>query len=299
MTPFIKRLMRCNLIAELATACALALAYGPGHSRELKPVGATYTYHASEQMTVEQAKQTALDRAITEALAAEFGTLVAHSTATTITASDNQQHTSIIATGQSEVKGEWIETVGSPKYDIMFADGLLTVKVEVKGKARAMDFTQPAFHAIPVCNHIPSTEFHDGDAMELEFQAPCDGYVAAYLTDAASETAYRILPYTLTANTPMTVTGGENYLFFNRRQSDTPALVDELEMSATNPLELNDLYILFCPTVFNLPVVRDNNGYSIHSLPISQFHRWLSISRTRNPELQLKSIHITIKNSKQ
>lgn len=291
--------MRCNLIAKLATACALVLTYGHGHSRELKYVSTTYTYHASEQMTVEQAKQTALDRAITEALAAEFGTLVTHTTATTITATEEQQHSSIIATGQSEVKGEWIETVGSPKFDIMFADGLLTVKVEVKGKARAIDFSQPAFHAIPVCNHIPSTEFHDGDAMELEFQAPCDGYVAAYLIDAASETAYRILPYTLTANTPMTVAGGKNYLFFNRRQSDTPAMVDEFEMSAENQLELNDLYILFCPIIFDLPIVSDNDGYNIHFLPLKQFHRWLTTSRSRNSSLQLKTIHITIKNPQQ
>lgn len=291
--------MRCNLIAKLATVCALALTCGPGHGRELKSVSATYTYHASEQMTVEQAKQTALDRAITEAIAAEFGTLVTHTTATAITATEEQQRSSIIATGQSEVKGEWIETVGSPKFDIMFADGLLTVKVEVKGKARAIDFSQPAFHATPVCNRIPSTEFHDGDAMELEFQAPCDGYVAAYLTDAVGETAYRILPYTLTANAPMTVTGGKNYLFFNRRQSDTPAMVDELEMSAVNQLELNDLYILFCPVIFDLPIVSDNDGYNIHALPLKQFHRWLATSRGRNTSLQLKTIHITIKNPQQ
>nr|MDE7025948.1 hypothetical protein [Paramuribaculum sp.] len=97
-------------------------------------------------------------------------------------------------------------------------------------------------------------------------------------------------------NNPVTVDGGKLYRFFDRFRADNPAVVDEVELTCEDLLELNDLYILYSPTEFQLPAVDNGNGYEIKNLSLKNFHKWLSASRTHNHEIQLKTIHITIQN---
>lgn len=289
-----------SLTTKFVSICVVALIHGINiHGGELKTVSASYTFYASEQMSVEQAKIAALDRAMAEALSKEFGMMITQSTATATADTNDSEQTSFITTGQIDVKGEWIETIGEPRFDITFSKGLFTVRVDVKGKARAIDFTKPTFSIQTICNDAPSTEFHDGDAMYLDLEAPSSGFVAAYLLSPTEGNAYRLLPYTLAPNSPMAVEGGKTYRFFSRQASSTPALVDEVELTATNLLDLNDLCVLYSPKEFKLPTPFIGNGYELQQLALKDFHHWLATSRTHNTDLQSKIIHITIKNLKQ
>ncbi|MCM1336370.1 MAG: DUF4384 domain-containing protein [Candidatus Amulumruptor caecigallinarius] len=267
---------------------------------ELRTVSATYTFHAPEQMSVEQARHTALQRAINEALAAEFGTMVTHATSTMVDVSGESADNRLIATARSEVRGEWIATIGEPTYDVTVHDGFITVTVTVKGKAREIDFTRPAFSATTLCNGRPATDFHDGDTMTLDFEAPSDGYLAVYLDDLSAGNAIRLIPYILDGNTAMKVEGGRHYRLFSRRDSDSPARVDEVEMAAAGPIELNELHVIYSPGNFALPPVEPSStGYTPRTIPGKRFHGWLASTRTLNADLQLQTIYITIKNTKQ
>ena len=88
-------------------------------AQKMKTVEGEYTYHAPENVTVEQARRTALDRAMIQALADEFGTIVSQSNATRVENRNGHSDIDFLSIGGSEVKGEWIETIGEPIYNII------------------------------------------------------------------------------------------------------------------------------------------------------------------------------------
>lgn len=59
-------------------------------SQKTEKVTATYTYHAPENVTLEEAKRTALDRAKISAIADAFGTLVTQNNSTVTTNKNGQ-----------------------------------------------------------------------------------------------------------------------------------------------------------------------------------------------------------------
>ena len=85
------------------------------YAQKLKTVEGEYTYHASENVTLEQAKRTALDRAKIQALADVFGTIVSQYNATQVKNTNGHSSIDFTSIGGSEVKGEWIETIGEPE----------------------------------------------------------------------------------------------------------------------------------------------------------------------------------------
>lgn len=287
--------MRCS-IAKLFPFFAVALSGLCAWSNDLKTVHATYVYHAQAEMSVEQARQTALHRAMSQALADEFGMLVSQSSVTSLNDTDGQTTTRLTVNGQSEVRGEWLETIGEPKFDISFSNGLTIVKVEVKGRAREIDFSRPMFSAATLQGSELTSDFNDGDAVYLKFEAPRAGFVAVYLADNLHGEVYRLLPYALLPNKAVAVDGGRQYTFFNRDEASDPAVTDELELTSASSLELNDIYVLYSPLDFQLPPIGNSSGYEVRSIPLNEFNKWLAASRIHNRDLQLKTIYITIKN---
>ncbi len=89
-----------------------------GYSQRTTKVSASYTYYAPETMSIEEAKRVALDRAKIQAIADEFGTIVLQSTSTVIINKNGVSDTQFFALGGNDVKGEWIETIGNPEYQL-------------------------------------------------------------------------------------------------------------------------------------------------------------------------------------
>ena len=86
----------------------LLMAVVATYAQKVQKVTATYTYHAPENVTLEEAKRTALDRAKIQAIADAFGTLVTQSNSTVVTNQNGQSDSRFFSLGGSEVKGEWI-----------------------------------------------------------------------------------------------------------------------------------------------------------------------------------------------
>ncbi|MDE6689492.1 MAG: DUF4384 domain-containing protein, partial [Prevotella sp.] len=170
----------------------------PVFSQKMKTVEGEYTYHAPENVTLEEAKLTALDRAKIQALADEFGTIVSQTNSTHIQNGNGKSDIDFLSIGGSEVKGEWIETTGEPQYHISYDQGMLVVKVSVKGKAREIVSAQMEIKTKVLRNgtedKFESDEFHDGDDLYLSFISPVSGYLAVYLVDAEQK-AFCLLPY--------------------------------------------------------------------------------------------------------
>ena len=97
------------------------------HAQRTATVSAEYTYYAPDNLTLEQAKQKAVQRAMLEAIAAEFGTLVQQMSTTSVTNADGKSFVGYSSLGSSDVRGEWIRTIGQPEFDTaeLFEDEIL------------------------------------------------------------------------------------------------------------------------------------------------------------------------------
>lgn len=287
--------MRRLLLLCMILSCVTLFA------QKVKSVGAEYTYYAPETMSVEEAKRTALDRAKIQAIADEFGTIVSQSTSTVISTKNGESDSQFFAIGGSDVKGEWIETIGEPKYDIDYKNNQLVVHCTVKGKAREIISAGIDYVAKPLRNgtspKFEAKDFRDGDDLYLYFETPVDGFLAVYLLDETSQIIYNILPYKEQSIPAIEVKANQEYIFFSREKAekDLRRLVDEYTLSCENDKEFNTLYILFSPND-----IGKRNGFdsSIEDKPdnisLKNFKLWLSKALSKDRNLQFQEINITI-----
>lgn len=273
----------------------------PVFSQKMKTVEGEYTYHAPENVTLEEAKRIALDRAKIQALADAFGTIVSQTNATHVQNRNGSSDIDFLSVGGSEVKGEWIETVGEPQYDISYEQGMLVVKVSVKGKVREIVSAQIDIKAKVLRNgtedKFESDEFRDGDDLYLSFVSPVSGYLAVYLVDAEQK-AYCLLPYRGQTDGIYKVEANRRYLFFNIKEAPPQErqYVDEYVMTCSRSSEHNLIYVIFSPQPFMKAVDEEGEKNQIRILRISDLQKWLGFL---SKKIELKTINkiITIKQS--
>lgn len=270
---------------------------------KVKTVEATYVYHAPSNQSPDEAMKVALERAKLQAITDEFGTLISQENTTrlenTAEGQESKSQTSFFSYSASDVKGEWLETIGKPQCNIEFADGMMVVTVTVKGKARELTSAQVNFIAEPLRNHPEradmATEFKDGNDLYLYFRSPIDGYVAVYLLPGDGE-AFCLLPYQRVQSGVQQVKANCDYVFFSVEKAPQAekALVDEYVLTASRAVEHNVLYVLFSKQ----PFYKASDSSMEHSLPRSlseaDFLKWLGSSRLHDLNLQLKKIPLTI-----
>lgn len=271
----------------------------PVFSQKMKTVEGEYTYHAPENVTLEEAKRMALDRAKIQALADAFGTIVSQTNATHVQNRNGSSDIDFLSVGGSEVKGEWIETVGEPQYDISYEQGMLVVKVSVKGKAREIVSAQIDIKAKVLRNgtedKFESDEFRDGDDLYLSFVSPVSGYLAVYLVDAEQK-AYCLLPYRSQTDGIYKVEANRRYVFFNIKEAPPQErpYVDEYVMTCSRSSEYNQIYVIFSPQSFAKAADNTSSETLPGELNYKELQKWLTKYRKKDKSMNVikKSIII-------
>ena len=271
-------------------------------SQKIKTVETDYIFYAPSNITVEEAKRTALERAKIQAIADSFGTIVSQNNSTYISNKNDESDTYFISIGESDVKGEWLETIGEPKFgDIFYQDNLLVVPVSVKGKAREIISPKIEFKIKPLRNGIEekfeSYEFKEGDYLYMLFQSPISGHLAIYLVDDVAEQVYCALPYRNSDGTPKTIEADKEYILFSQKNSEPQErrFVDEYEMTCEQEKEYNDFYILFSQEPFSKLIMSEDYNYKLpKTTNLKNFQKWLTKVRVKNPKLSLVKIPILI-----
>ena len=271
-------------------------------SQRTEKVTATYTYHAPENVTLEEAKRTALDRAKIASIADAFGTLVTQSNTTLATNKNGETDSRFFSLGGSEVKGEWIETTKEPEYNIKYDRGMLVVSVEVSGRIREIVSAGIDFTAKILRNGIEekfeSNEFHSGDDMYLLFQSPVDGYLTVYLFDETIQEVFCLLPYKASGQGAYAIEHDRPYVLFSAsKTTDNPNIVDEYSMTCSREIEYNDIYVIFSPNKFT----KANTNESLddilpRQLSYENFQKWLVKLRKKDKEAIVKNKQILIHN---
>ncbi len=261
-----------------------------------------YIYYVPETITLEKAKQIALERAQVKIIADEFGTIIGSFSSTRIKSNGFHSDIDFITLGDSEVKGEWIETIGEPSYEITYDNNLLVVRVSVKGKIREIATAPIDFEARVLCNGTEDKferyDFNDGDDLYLSFTSPISGFLTIYLFDG-HENVYCLLPYYHQTDGIVQVDAGKRYVFFSLDcASNEPEkrFVDEYVMTSEKSQELNKIYIIFSPNQFYKAVdIENTNTYSLpRQLGYQNFQKWLVKNRKIDKEMRLEVKNITI-----
>lgn len=268
-------------------------------SQKMKTVEGDYTYRVPENITVEQAKRTALDRAMIQALADEFGTIVSQSNTTRIENKNGKSDIDFLSIGGSEVKGEWMETIGNPVFDIRYEGDMLIVYCKVKGKAREIVSAGIDFQAHILRNgtddKFESDQFRGGDDLYLSFKSPVSGYLAVYLIDAENQ-AYCLLPYRNLTEGIYPIQANQRYTFFNIKEAPLQErpFVDEYVLTCERESEQNQIYIVFSPNQFVKAVDNDSSDLLPRELGFADFQKWLVKCRKHDKDMNLMIKPITI-----
>ena len=268
-------------------------------SQSVINVSGEYTYYAPTNISIEQAKAIALQRAKVQCLADEFGTIVNQSNSTTIRTTNGEDEVSHFSLGGTEVKGEWLGDWKQPIYKISYDEvsGCNIVYVKVFGKARAISSSKIEVSLKILCNGVtPRHErdiFFEGDQLYLSFLSPHDGYLCVYLVDEEAN-AYCLLPYEYSEEGIAYVSANENHVFFSKSLSNQPELVDEYVMSCAHDGESNMFYIVYSPNKFT-KAADYFSSTSLRQLPYKHLQEWLLDVQTEDAQLQVIRKNIIIK----
>lgn len=268
-------------------------------AQKMQKVKAEYVYYAPENVSLEEAKRTALERAKIQAIADTYGTIVSQSNTTLITNKNGKTDTDFLSLGGSEVKGEWIETIGEPKYDIAYQQETLVVKVIVAGRVREIVSAPVDFDARVLCNgtdlKFERQDFREGDELYLYFKSPIDGYLSVYLLDKTQGVAYCLLPYRSQKDGAFKIKANLPYILFSEENKTSKDIqIDEYTMTSNSRIEHNQLYIIFSPHSF-VKAIDENLDYTLpRILNHEKFHKWLAKIRKHDKNMRLKIETISI-----
>lgn len=286
--------MKKTAILSLALLAALFLIPAGAQAQRIVSGSHTCRYIVPDTESFNQAAVKAVTRAQVEMIAEHFGTIVGSSTSLTIAESVTS-----VTYGETEVKGEWIETLSAPVIRKVVVNDHFALDVTVHGKIMEI-LSTPIDLKCQVLKNAPdlrfaSEDFTHGDKMYLYFKTPVDGYLAVYMGDG--KCANCLFPYNGFPAETMKVSADEEYILFSRTR---PGKFDPfsfreypLGCRADNEMEVVRLYVVFSPNKFTK--ASDSADGDLRSLPFEDFHSWLSKARRMDPEMNVISSDITIR----
>lgn len=286
---------------RLGFISCLLFIYVTSLGQKIKQVEATYTYYTGLSVSIEEAERIALERAKLQALEDAFGTVMSQSNSTIISNRNGETDMNFYSIGNNDIKGEWIETIGQPKFTHVFRDNLLVVTCSLKGKVREITDVKIKYEANPLRNgtdlRFADKNFKDGDDLYFYFKTPVSGFLMIFLLDENDNTVYRLLPYKGQNISATPVHQDKEYIFFSTEIEDrTYRLeIDEYRLSCEKEIEFNTLYIIFSPTeIYKGMGYNKTSTDKPSSLTYGDFISWLSNLLANNPTVQFDEISISI-----
>lgn len=200
----------------------------------------------------------------------------------------------------SDLRGEWIGTIGEPTYKITYSDGLLCVHVKVKGTIRQLnsEFAKLTIKLLRNSTDIKfeSYEFHNNDDLFLFLVSPINVYLLVYLIDNR-DNAFCLLPYARQPEGIFEVEANKEYIFFSKKHStlQDKTIVDEYIMTCEDNIEYNRIAIIYSENRFIKSADFAISENVPRTLPKKDLNVWLAKARNRDLKMQYYEIPFTIK----
>lgn len=269
-------------------------------SQKIKTVDGEYTYVVPENVNLDKAKYIALERLKIQLIEEEFGATVSQSNSTLVKNNNGKSDVDFVLIGGSEVNGEWIETIGTPRYNIYYENNMLVVSVKAKGRIREIISTAVDVKSLVLRNGIEdrfeSDTFKSGDDLYISFQSPTNGYLVVYLVDT-EQRAFCLLPYQNMNEGSFNEEANKRYVLFSTQtaSSELKPYVDEYTMTCTHDQEINQLYVIFSTSPFVKAIDDKLEKELPRELSNEDFQKWLVKYRTKDTNMVVKKTTITIR----
>lgn len=269
--------------------------------QETKEVEGEFTYISEDAYeSVASAKRKALERAQADILRKAFGESIYQNNYTLVENGDGHSSIQFVSSGGSEVRGEWLETIDDPIYDINYKDGFLVVKVAIKGLVRQVIAAGVSFSAKILRNgtedKFESDNFKSDDDFYISFQSSSDGFVAVYLIDDDG-IANCLLPYKNQTEGIYNIHSNKRYVFFSPESVSEMerSNVDEYFFTCSKQQEINQFYIIFSPCIFSKAIDNTISSELPRQLNVREFENWLANCRKKdiNMKVEIKTVRIT------
>lgn len=298
---------RVAILLTLLVCCSCIFAQQKKTKKlQEKVVEITHTEVFGHDVSQTQAESQVLEQAKIKAIADNFGTTVSMSNRTSITNINGQSNTSFVSLGASDVLGEWIETIGTPKWNRVEEGNLTAYTVTMRGRIREWNKSSVDIDVMLLCNGVDTLTnklrmgtYYHGDSAYVYFKSPVEGYVAIYITDELSDNkiAQRLLPYPRQGGQAYHVLADEDYYFFSKNKApskDRRFVVTE-RMGCYGQFDINKVYVIFSPTPFTKANDTNVSSDMPNQLPLDDFHKWLTSHRRRDTDMVVKPFIIEIR----
>lgn len=268
-----------------------------------KVVTTEYIYHIPENVSYEQARETAIARARAQAIAEEFGMTVNQVTSVMVENNNGNSSTDFMSLGGSELKGEWIEDLEEPVFEYITDGANLAIKVRIKGRIRESKGSKVMVETKILRNGIMDShetdQFVSGDDLYISFNSPIGGFIAIYLLDTENN-AFCLLPYQSQTDGIFQIKANQKYMFFHpdHHHGVNQADVDRITVDTEADRERNRILIFFSPNKFfkgadskqsvDLPRVMNQND----------FQKWMSAIVKKDMDMTVIERPILITSSK-
>lgn len=262
--------------------------------KKIVDVEGEYTYYIPYNVARDKAEQTAMQRAMVSTLANEFGTLVTEVSQLDMRSSKDGDNLDLWNSASTLVRGEWIETVGTPEFIPYLENGNFVITCKVKGRAREISTSMADLDIHLLANSTdPNAEtfsFMDGDKLFLQFRSPIDGHLSVYLEDEVGN-VMRMLPFTDERKNSTPIEADKKYFFFVSIEGDS----EQYQLSTEKEVERNNIFIIFSPNEFVRPIDNDPEAdLGLRNLTSKSFRGWVSKLRGADSKLQFIVKPITI-----
>lgn len=264
-----------------------------------KKVRTEYIYYIPANVSADAARDIAIQRAQAQAIADEFGSVVTQSSLVRIETSNENVNTDFLSIEGSELKGEWIETIGEPTIEYITDGKDLALRVEIKGVIREIEGTKVPFDVKILRNGTSdaheSEVFNKGDDLYMSFRSPAGGYIAIYLIDAENQ-AYCLLPYQGQENGFFATKANRRYLFFHPDFAEgiEKDMVDEIVTDTSQTKERNRILTVFSPNKFFKATDQQTEKDIPRNLSYAEFQKWLANLKRHDVDVSIIETAITI-----
>lgn len=278
---------------------SLLFVIGASAGPRTKKVRIEYTYNIPANVSPDEAREIAIQRAQAQAIADEFGSVVTQSSSVRIEMSNENVNTDFLSIGGSELKGEWIETIGEPKIEYITDGKDIALHVEISGVIREILGAKVPFDVKILRNGTSdaneSEVFHNGDDFYMSFRSPSVGYIAIYLIDAENQ-AYCLLPYQRQENGFFSTKANYRYLFFHPDfvEGIEKDMVDEIVTDTSLGKERNRILTVFSPNKFFKAMDQQTEKNVPRNLSYTEFQKWLANLKRHDVDVSIIETAITI-----
>lgn len=296
-----------------STTIAIALLAAAGahsaHADKECTVTGHAVYYAPHSMMPFQARQEAINRAQLDAISRKFGSAVSMSNLSFMQSSADSERDDFYSIAESDVRGEWIETIGDTIWQITPMNNETLYEVTLKGRIREIPMnrididTRLLFNGTDKeRNQLRNFSYKVGDYMYIYFSSPVDGHLAIYIgDDNDAMTLQSLVPMDGMSEGSYPIKAGQEYVFFDRESAEPQyrALTRRIKMNARKDMDVNQVYVIFSPNPFakandhrsatgkSVTVDRQEIDLMPREADFATFQRWLGKARRHDRDMQV------------